>query len=964
VNKSIQSLFVQSLAMVAVLVMALFTPTNSLFMYASESPADPGAIIVQDGDAGYSEREGVWTSVQDIGYAGSSVRKSGTSSARVMWWLPEEADEGYYTISIYKVVTPDGDPNAVVGVMHSTGAESYTQNWTTGQSGWVTLGTFYMRPGNASTIVSLVRGLYNSGTGNAIVDAVKFEPAPDYTPPPVPTYSNPASDPAYLPDGYELAFADDFDGTSLNTDIWDYQEGTYRAAGTYRPENVTVANGECTIAMKKEAFAGTEYTTGGIISKPSFGFGYYEARLRFSDTGSGFHQSFWLYTNFGNRQTTEDCYDEIDIIETDSSNVNRYYITYHDWHWLSGAHTMYSVNQNVATSSLSDTYHTFGVLYTDTEAHFYMDGNLVGSKNISAVTKGRQSIRLNNVVYETPILDAYLPGEYTIDWVRYYESPDQSQPTTIPPKSPAPPIEPFYAEEFEDGNATDWTPVDGTWAVVEEDSDVYKQTSAGVTAVSYSGDSSWTDYTVTARIKANELPANSASGILARYVDADNNYWLRLHQSSLVQLYKKVNGVTTLLQEAPAFVNSNEWYELTLECKGSALTGYVDGVQKIFVIDDSLDNGCVGVKSYQQSFSVDELKVYEAPVFSDSFEEGDSPEWTSVDGTWSVIQDSTDVYKQTSHGTTSTSIAGDSSWTDYVVTALVKANELPANSASGVLARYVDADNNYWLRLHQSGSVQLYKKVNGVTTLLQESATPVRNGKWYALTLEVNGTQLTGYVDGVQKLSISDSSLENGCLGVKSYQQSFSVDEVKAYNLSSNQPTNPEDPVFDENFESGNFDEWTHEDGSWDIVQDGTNVYKQMSAGTTALSFVGDTAWADYTVEAKVKANELPVYSASGIMARYVDANNNYWLRLHQSGLVQLYKKVGGVTTLLQEASLQVQHNKWYTLKLELNGNQLKGYVDGVLKISTTDNSLTNGCIGVKSYQQSFSIDEVNVYEE
>ena len=781
-KKSMRMFFVWILVIVfTIAITNSVMPNNDLSVYAEEESPTPETIIVQNGDANYSERAGTWSTVNAIGYDGSTVRRSNTSSARVMWWLPRGESEGYYTVSIYKVVTPDGDPNAVVGVMHATGAESFSQDWTTGTSGWVTLGTFYMRPGNATTIVSLVRGKYNNGTGYATADAVKFEAAPTYTPAPAPPASNPAPDPSYLPEGYELAFSDDFNGTSLDTSVWDHQDGTYYVngyTGAYRPENVTVSDGTCKIAMKKESYGGAQYTTGGIISKPSFGFGYYEARLKFSGTGSGFHQSFWLYTNIGNRETTQDSYDEVDIIETDSSNVNNYYITYHDWHWLSSAHDAYSV-ASVNTSSLSDNYHTFGALYTNTEVKFYLDGSLVGSRNISSIQKNRNSIRLNNVVYQ-PVVDTYLPGEYDIDWVRYYEAPDEGQTPPTPTPVP-PPVDPFFSDDFEDGDSSGWTPVDGTWSVVTDGSKVLEQTSSGVTALSYAGDISWTDYTAVARVKANELPTYSASGILARYTNADNNYWLRLHQSGMIQLYKKVNGITTLLQEAAVPVSSGTWYTLKLVLNGSNLTGYINDVRKISVTDNSLSYGCIGIKSFQQSFSVDDVVVYEAPVFSDDFEDGDSSGWTPVDGTWSVVTDGSKVLEQTSSGVTALSYAGDISWTDYTAVARVKANELPTYSASGILARYTNADNNYWLRLHQSGKIQLYKKVNGVTTLLQEAAVPVNRGTWYTLKLVLDGNSLIGYIDGVQKISVTDSSLSHGCIGVKSYQQSFSIDDVAVY---------------------------------------------------------------------------------------------------------------------------------------------------------------------------------------
>ncbi|TBL68354.1 family 16 glycoside hydrolase [Paenibacillus thalictri] len=737
-------------------------------------------ITVDNGATEYSEREGTWSTVSAIGNGGTDVRRSNTAGAGVMYWLPAGADSGYYTVQIYKVVTADGDPNAVIGVRHKDGAESFTQDWTSGASEWITLGTYYFTPGNADTCISLVRGKRFGGSGYVTADAVKFIPAPTYTPAPPPAFDAGApTPPAFLPSGYTLAFMDDFNGSSLDSAKWDTYDIT-SANGAYRPENVTVSGGNLQIAMKKETYGGKSYTSGGVLSKPSFGYGYYEARLKFSGSGSGWHQSFWLYTYLGVRASTPDNYGEVDIIETDSSNTGKYSTNYHDWHWLSAAHDNYG-GQLVTTDSLSNNYHTFGVWYTDSTVKFYLDGVYKNEINISASVKSKLNIILNAVQYET-MNDANLPGYYNVDWVRYFAAPASAS-------NPQPTGNTLFSDDFESGSYSNWTSGAGTWSVGTDGTKVLSQTDSGTSGRAFAGNAAWTDYTVEARVKANELPVNSASGILARATaDYNNYYWLRLHQSGKVQLYKKVSGGTpVLLQETAQSVGAGTWNTLKLVVKGSAITGYVNGVQKIAATDSGLTSGLAGVSSYQQSFSVDDVRVASIPLFSDDFESGGYSNWTSGAGTWSVGTDGTKVLSQTDTGTSGRIFAGNAAWSDYTVEARVKANELPVNSASGILARATaDYNNYYWLRLHQSGKVQLYKKVSGGTpVLLQETAQSVGAGTWNTLKLAVNGSAITGYVNGVQKIAVTDSSLTGGLIGVSSYQQSFSVDDVTVGRIGS-----------------------------------------------------------------------------------------------------------------------------------------------------------------------------------
>jgi hypothetical protein len=99
-------------------------------------------------------------------------------------------------------------------------------------------------------------------------------------------------------------------------------------------------------------------------------------------------------------------------------------------------------------------------------------------------------------------------------------------------------------------------------------------------------------------------------------------------------------------------------------------------------------------------------------------------------------------------------------------------------------------------------------------------------------------------------------------------------------------------------------------------------------------------------------------------MGRYTDENNFYVLRLAKSGHVQLYKKIGGVSTLLQQSTQSVVKNVPYTLKLTIKDTMITGYVNGVQKISTTDSSLTAGKIGVRATNQSMNVDDVTVTAE
>ncbi|HEY0826809.1 MAG TPA: BNR-4 repeat-containing protein [Bacilli bacterium] len=162
----------------------------------------------------------------------------------------------------------------------------------------------------------------------------------------------------------------------------------------------------------------------------------------------------------------------------------------------------------------------------------------------------------------------------------------------------------------------------------------------------------------------------------------------------------------------------------------------------------------------------------------DDFEDGDACGWTAVNGTWGVVTDVSKLYKQTATGGEGLTYAGIGTWTDYTAQADLKLYDNVTNAASGILARYTDSNNYYMLRLHNSGKVQLYKKVAGTFTLLTEATQTVSSGSTYTLKLVLSGSTLTGYVNGTQKVSASDSSLASGKIGVRTYKQTVGVDNV------------------------------------------------------------------------------------------------------------------------------------------------------------------------------------------
>mgnify|MGYP002396869458 CR=1 FL=1 len=80
---------------------------------------------------------------------------------------------------------------------------------------------------------------------------------------------------SFPPPGYVLKWSADLNGDRLDEKKWMYRTGV-RLESFQQPENVSVAAGNAIITIRKERVEGSEYTSGGLISRRKFRYGHYE----------------------------------------------------------------------------------------------------------------------------------------------------------------------------------------------------------------------------------------------------------------------------------------------------------------------------------------------------------------------------------------------------------------------------------------------------------------------------------------------------------------------------------------------------------------------------------------------------------------------------------------------------------------------------------------------------------------
>lgn len=191
--------------------------------------------------------------------------------------------------------------------------------------------------------------------------------------------------------GYQLMFEEEFNGTSYDTNIWFPRVDSTYANGKSRnrAENVKIINGMLEIAYRQISNDPVIHTGGGLITKQLFGYGYYEARVKFFKESKGFHQSFWSLGS-GVTSYTRPLFEgglipryntviEIDGVEFDSkpgSQIETNYLTYIPTRQNPGA---------VLVGAPVGEWSIVGYEWLPGKINYYVDGVLKRTVNLTGI---------------------------------------------------------------------------------------------------------------------------------------------------------------------------------------------------------------------------------------------------------------------------------------------------------------------------------------------------------------------------------------------------------------------------------------------------------------------------------------------------------------------------------------------------------------------------------------------------
>lgn len=218
---------------------------------------------------------------------------------------------------------------------------------------------------------------------------------------------------------WEMVFHDEFDGTELDTDVWESQAGYPSHIMSSRwPENVKVEDGMVKLVTKKESRGGAEWTTGNIWTKEfSPTYGYFEAKYRYPQSDSEqYNVAFWLMKN---PPDMDPVYQEIDINEGRMPDMLQLGI-----HGSNDGVRWSSYQRPEVCEDLRDGFHTYALEWTESELIWYFDGREVRRESHTHATNPMQ-VYLSTAIMndaDVSVLEKDADGtSMDVEYVRVYQ---------------------------------------------------------------------------------------------------------------------------------------------------------------------------------------------------------------------------------------------------------------------------------------------------------------------------------------------------------------------------------------------------------------------------------------------------------------------------------------------------------------------------------------------------------------
>jgi len=472
-------------------------------------------------------------------------------------------------------------------------------------------------------------------------------------------------------------------------------------------------------------------------------------------------------------------------------------------------------------------------------------------------------------------------------------------------------------------------------------------------------------------------PADNSFGLIFRYQDADNFYSFEISSDGFFVVNKLQDGAwSTLIDWTQSSVinTRSDDNQVAMVMQDDSYSFLVNGVQVGSVKDDSFSGGQIGLiaSSYtepQVLIGFDNLLARtpggsrkmavpdETPVQPGSVVYQD--DFSTVDAGWNTESD-TQIRRGVQDGEFFIAVDDDlaDAWAthqtalgDAIIEVTAHKTAGPDTNNYGVMCRYQDPENYYFLQLGSDGTYAISRYLNGESTMLVDwtSSNEVHTGaEANLIRAECVGETLSLYANDSLLASVMDAGLKYGQIALAAGTYDDPGVQINFDDLTVTRPASDAagDPLFYDDF-SSNREGWPEEENAEAnyFFSDGEYYIQVLETDYLVWSKMNET-WSNVAIDVETRQTDGPANNEYGVLCRYQDADNFYQIAISGDGYYRLARWADGdfEEVITWEGSSDINlAGTGNHLSVVCAGNQIRLGVNGHLLFDTTDDALPTG---------------------
>jgi hypothetical protein len=176
------------------------------------------------------------------------------------------------------------------------------------------------------------------------------------------------------------------------------------------------------------------------------------------------------------------------------------------------------------------------------------------------------------------------------------------------------------------------------------------------------------------------------------------------------------------------------------------------------------------------------------------------------------------------------------------------------------------------------------------------------------------------------------------------------------------------DLLYMQDFENGEIGDWNNTSATpLEIRTENNNHYLHFTASGSAgwpgfwKNNTNIAEWKDYSFESKIR-----FYDKGVVLVFYSNNDDSYQGGLSFPDAVYFSDYVNGNYQHIESAAFSFLRNTWYTVRIEVKGDQLSMYVDDTLYLTVQRDTIPSGGIGFMTgdqYTGQFDVDDIKVWK-